>query len=1284
MAKGKGDRDSGDGSDGSGGDPRSRTEVTITHVRSQTSSSPVRHHGVLEDDIVAVAAAKLQRLDPGKGRVYIWTRVALSAHEAFGILSRRATDGDPPGLEGIPASLPDLLDGRNRAAALEALQACRSPLTEPVSVLFRYVKPGRYFAAAPVSPFDFRPPGAGSGADDAWSQAFTRQHSLLDFSNLLVNSFRGAGSARVDILFTTEADLAASAPRLAPVLFPPTHKPMGLYSLSPDIERRLLRHRQGDHALQPATAITYVRTYGAMPHGAPPMDVESKIVAFFSNEHTSAEVPFIRVKHSAVSRPVCKAHSSFDDASLALLQTPSAQLWLQVGLRVGGRIGVLLFPGNPVASSSPGYKFHAAFPARLGMDAHGISKVLPAVNAMLARISAFLPPVTPDALRECNRHFQSRGVFSSPRSLVDTTCVLTGNIRPPLRAIQAELAASAFPVMYASGNANDLIFAQYTRTSNVNVTALVQSVLYHNAALGKSVMMRKMATDFGIEPAEIARMGTSDPEFFSILPFVALRKLSDTRLEVRLRNGNSVDFAGLAAGVAASAVADARSGRAAPKLAAARRTAINSTPPSGTVRYGSELEDIMDIVEEERDAGDSLNALNELEYQEEDAAAAAAAAADGVGLDAVDVAAETEKERSGDILHRLKTVEPDIFNYPTDKKPFDEPYSRKCQKGVQPVLLTDKQIRSARDDANPALGDVVRYGSDRARTFGYACPEKWCVTSAVARRHNEACPDPSEPSWSIQKGMFPGFKPATQHPGGLCMPCCFKKRPQKGNAVYERTRECYMDDEEGAAKGDGADQDQDKDRDAAGPEGAANKTYINRSGRKLSRGAYGQLPGGIGLPANAVRVGLGVDTDLVDAAALTYGFEGRAGVVRALLKHTSLPVFMSSTLARAYISASRELRGDDANAKAKAPAADIRADDWEQYRRLFSLPADAKRSARDTTVLTAYSDFRRHAAAFADVPDGDDRWRDALASFLSATPQLLMLNNGGAGELPPMLLVAASEAGCFAEFAPALRPDAAATAVTVVGDGSVFEPVVLLKDNNRSYDAVWDLRQAGNKAAAAWVAGVRHQISGFAPGFAAPKYRVVGYALRALGEVGPRGEFLPFWTTVPVSPGVPHRFVSDGALKDATPATKSVVDAALHPFRGRPPFDSAFYKDIKRLHSVASTVAREDAVDALIFQDPSVSDTRVNITDRVRVLDDLRSRVRQEVLRLAEADGLDLRSDPDAAAAALKKSHAARLNKAFPDAAAVVEHMIQDVVRPGPHRGHPPVSLEDDERVVAI
>ena len=380
------------------------------------------------------------------------------------------------------------------------------------------------------------------------------------------------------------------------------------------------------------------------------------------------------------------------------------------------------------------------------------------------------------------------------------------------------------------------------------------------------------------------------------------------------------------------------------------------------------------------------------------------------------------------------------------------------------------------------------------------------------------------------------------------------------------------------------------------------------------------------------------------------------------------------------------------------PAADIRADDWEQYRRLFSLPAAATRSARDTTVLTAYSDFRRHAAAFADMPDGDDRWRDALASFLSATPLLLMLNNGGAGELPPMLLVAASEAGCFAEFAPARRTtdgatdgaadsatDGAATAaVTLVGDGSVFEPVVLLKDNNRSYDAVWDLRQAGNKAAAAWVAGVRHQISGFAPGFAAPKYRVVGYALRAIGEVGPRGEFLPFWTTVPVSPGVPHRFVSDGALKDASPATKSVVDAALRPFRGQPPFDSAFYKDIKRLHSVASTIAREDAVDALIFQDPSVSDPRVHITDRVRVLDDLRSRVRQEVLRLAEADGLDLRSDPDAAAAALKKSHAARLNKAFPDAAAVVEHMIQDVVRPGPHRGHPPVILEDDERVVAI
>jgi len=169
-----------------------------------------------------------------------------------------------------------------------------------------------------------------------------------------------------------------------------------------------------------------------------------------------------------------------------------------------------------------------------------------------------------------------------------------------------------------------------------------------------------------------------------------------------------------------------------------------------------------------------------------------------------------EATRANPILGKLERLQPDIFKNGLIKKPNltkeniggdFEAYSRICQSGNQPVILTeDEKINVVANNPNLDPTDILEYSPDPTKKNFYICPRFWDLEKSQTLTQKEV--DSGKHGIIYKKGnggniyqfenrdREPGFvKPKAVDANGkeFCLPCCFKKlKNEKTDAKNKR------------------------------------------------------------------------------------------------------------------------------------------------------------------------------------------------------------------------------------------------------------------------------------------------------------------------------------------------------------------------------------------------------------------------------------------------------------------------------------------------------------------
>jgi hypothetical protein len=122
-----------------------------------------------------------------------------------------------------------------------------------------------------------------------------------------------------------------------------------------------------------------------------------------------------------------------------------------------------------------------------------------------------------------------------------------------------------------------------------------------------------------------------------------------------------------------------------------------------------------------------------------------------------------------------------------DKDLFTENYAReKCQASSQPVVMSKEYKKVLEDGNNLHFDNIIEYGSKPETKNFYACPRLWCPQSKIPLNVNDPsakCPieneEPMKLFWENDKNRERYVKLIKPNDKGLCVPCCFKKKPKE-------------------------------------------------------------------------------------------------------------------------------------------------------------------------------------------------------------------------------------------------------------------------------------------------------------------------------------------------------------------------------------------------------------------------------------------------------------------------------------------------------------------------
>ena len=1225
--------------------------VQIFRTSGGADQAPAKHkrlsHDVLDDDTVGVMVKKLERLLGD--RVYVWCRVELSAWEAFGIIhANAAADGDVKRafaeVTGAKWPADKIRHKTGRPNEIGLLRHLRNKPTVGMwrSVMFGYMRPGGYYVDHGIDPWK-------SLAVDRGFLAASRAFSQADnFSALLVESFQ------TDAMYVVAmADLERARTRLSPDRAPsddeewqqgvidkyfPALPDNSIYPLS-DSYTRALRAltRFGGAAAHAPPALRSMCIVGGKPLGSPDTFAPD-VVNAFSNTVTTESMPIVQIYNKTLSRPTARVHARAKDDPevMALLKTAvatSRSEWIQF---VFHEPKLIAKPFVLTINAGGAFTLTFRFSSSEGVRPEAVARVFPAVNAVLQRVSPFYPEIAAAVWHPPCAIFTARASVTGPRPYVmraTQSVDVTVPHRCTFEAVAAAVTgaghhAGLAPVAKAINTRERRVFMQYARSNAVSIVSVVRSYLFFNRERMSNAMYEDIQREFNIDHATIQQIEEMPKSQSNLAPVAILSRRSDTRYVLEIQMSNDVRYierlhTAVQNAVGACSDKAGRRGRA-PTVADRRGKNIKTEKPTVSGSTGS--------ASVSYDGNSRLSELYELLYNSYDEAAEKEAEKEGEKPEkARDDGEKGEKQDrnkvdiGSDTLHMLQNADRKLFDY---KQEGFEPYSRKCGKNKaenrQPVVITSDSAlsRAAQGSTGEAVERGLRYGSAADKDNTYICPEKWCPASGVARRIEESCPDPLEPAWVFGKGRHPGFLQGEMHPEGLCMPCCFNKRPVPGSETHGRISACTAAYEAKAGR-------QSRSAAADAPDAQQNqdspklKKHVNRAARVLKRGDVGSVPeelrlGKVNDPVAYVRMGMGASTNFSDVCAYY-----RNGTVAALhhdlAERMRIHHFVQCGV-RAYVDVAGTAR------PASTP----------EYRRMMSLDnskgsADAQR--REGVIQYAYEAARRSFKA------------DTSNAGISYEVLYKLVNSGALPDMPPVLVVALDAAGnAFVDHVHAGRLEAAEHVHVCLAWRGSYEPLGTFA--NKRFEPRWSAEHPWVRRLAA---ALRRAVAPAKHGEEA--YRVVTHAMMAVGAVvkkhgGAGKTYVPFDAPVSIDPDARHRYVADGALSGVKAASSKASSKA----------------------NVIAGIIADDVKDGMLFRDAALDDTRVETLRELKVKLQALYDVQMAVARSGAEDEEGIRREAKKAVAG-----------PGPAREAVREFVVANMLRPLPSDALPFIRLAEHE-----
>lgn len=122
-----------------------------------------------------------------------------------------------------------------------------------------------------------------------------------------------------------------------------------------------------------------------------------------------------------------------------------------------------------------------------------------------------------------------------------------------------------------------------------------------------------------------------------------------------------------------------------------------------------------------------------------------------------------------------------------DKNLFGDNYAReKCQASNQPIVISKEKKEELEKNKKAFFDNIIEYGSEKNISNYYACPRLWCPQSKIPLDINDddaKCPieneEPMKLFWDKDKNKERYVKLIKQNDKGICVPCCFKKKPKE-------------------------------------------------------------------------------------------------------------------------------------------------------------------------------------------------------------------------------------------------------------------------------------------------------------------------------------------------------------------------------------------------------------------------------------------------------------------------------------------------------------------------
>ena len=970
-------------------------------MRPGNDRSRVSAHGLLPDDTVATAAAKLEALLGSP--VHLWClrpvdahealaiAVAAGAHETGGAYSPRVAAREARarlGLQVTPAQAGSPLK------LLRWLQR-QDDIREPVAMRNRFVIPGGYFehSADPYDDTALRPPAA---------RPFNTADLLLESfhtDELLVTTARDLEAAR-------PADVSARAWREGFVArYVPDAPDRDLFKWTPAAERRLREQRQSDARRD--AAVTYLPVTGGTPVGEVGMD---RIMEAFASARTTPAMPMLRVQGGGIDRPVARVQRSLPEEARRRLRSSAKREWLQALFVAGkGSCQLLVFPNGA-------YKLQVRFGYLEKARLEDAVAYLEPVNALLKRVSPMIRPVLPRHLTPSSSLYiqkpqllETPSVLGGPRNGVYQTVALPLPAVCTVEEVARIVEARGFPSLKAVNVHGGELHMQWVRSSGIRKASIVKNLVHHNASNGGLSLARvdALAAELGMTRQEVAEVAAQPFSRHTVLTLAKARVTSDTTLTVQV-NGNDPGHAARVAQTLANLLRECGRGRA-----------------RGESDWSKTVSDSPGAFGDDLAPSSALDEFYEFFEDDDDAAGAEEPEAPGPPGDLAVI------RQKGDILERLKQADPEVFAFPS--QPGYVPYSMKCQKNNattrQPLVLTDEGLAAALEGSS-AAGRKALASRLRYRGLTYVCPEKWCAVSGVARGLAEDCPDPDEPQWTMWNQNHPMFQPGVAHPKGLCMPCCFGSAPKKGLKNWNVLERCKRDAGEPLDEGV---------PDPAREAGRVKTGHINKADKLLEEGAYGFVPdalfpGGAPPGDRPVRRGMGLrkEATLGRSLAFLLGHRTEAALKRALAR---------ALLPEHFVQA--DVREFMAGAPERPTKTAVRRWATREYLRVMGLreaDIDGDVLAREARVMAAHAECARRLEADGPV----------------SNTSLLRLVNSGALEGPPVMLLEVDEAGnAYAEHCQDRAMPAAGHVLAVLKRRDTHEPLGRKRPKG-SFDPRWD------------------------------------------------------------------------------------------------------------------------------------------------------------------------------------------------------------------------------------